>query len=194
MGADTLPGTISRVLPTSMPTITQGPVILRPFETRDVPLVMSVASDPLIPLITTVPTTGTPEDAAAFIRRQHDRLPAGAGYSFAIADAATDEAVGQIGLWVKEVEGYGRASVGYWVAPQFRRHGYAASALRALTTWAVDLDGVHRLQLFVEPWNEGSWRAAESCGYQREGLLRGWERVGAEYKDVYVYSLLPARA
>jgi [ribosomal protein S5]-alanine N-acetyltransferase len=59
-----------------------------------------------------------------------------------------------------------------------------------LTEWASSLGGLHRLQLFVEPWNKGSWRAAEGCGFQREGLLRSWERVGDQYNDMYVYSCL----
>ena len=84
----------------------------------------------------------------------------------------------------------GRATTGYWVASQFRRRGYARAALTALTRWAFTLDDVERLQLHVEPWNEGSWRAAEACGYQREGLLRSWERVGDERKDMFVYSIV----
>ena len=152
-------------------------------------MVASVASDPLIPLVTTVPASGRSEDVAAYIRRQHDRLGEGAGYSFAIADSLTDEAVGQIGLWTREVR-LGRASIGYWVAPQFRRRGYARAALATVTRWASTLDGIHRLQLFVEPWNEGSWRAAKACGFEREGLLRSWERVGDEYRDMYAYSRL----
>jgi len=73
---------------------------------------------------------------------------------------------------------------------QDRRRGYARVALQALTTWALTHPEVQRLQLFVEPWNQGSWRAAEACGYQREGLLRGWERVGDNRKDMYAYSVV----
>lgn len=47
------------------------------------------------------------------------------------------------------------------------------------------------MELYVEPWNEGSWRAAERIGYAREGLLRSWQRVGDERRDMYMYSLLP---
>ncbi|WP_223164241.1 GNAT family N-acetyltransferase [Nocardioides mesophilus] len=54
------------------------------------------------------------------------------------------------------------------------------------------MEDIHRVQLFVEPWNAGSWRAAEACGYDREGLLRGWELVGDQYKDMYVYSRVKA--
>lgn len=172
-----------------MPRLTRGDVALRAFEDRDVALVRSVADDPLIPLITTVPRSGSRDDALAFIARQHDRLTTGTGYSFAIAEARTDEAVGSIGLWLRDVD-EGRVSTGYWVAPQFRGRGFAVAALQALTSWALTLPGVDRVQLYVEPWNEGSWRAAERCGYQREGVLRSWQRVGAERKDMYMYSIL----
>ncbi len=178
------------MLPSSMPTLTSPLVVLRPFERRDAALVAAAAGDPLVPLITTVPSSGGDEDVQAYIARQHDRLPSGVGYSFAIADAHSDEAVGQIGLWTGEVD-RGRASIGYWIGPAFRRRGYATAALRTLTEWALSLEDVHRLQLFVEPWNEASWRAAEAAGYQREGLLRRWERVGDELKDMYAYSLIP---
>lgn len=177
------------VLPPDMPRLSAGPVVLRGFEDRDAGLVRSVADDPLIPLITTVPTSGAPRDAIAFIERQRDRLVTGVGYSFAIADADTDEAVGQIGLWLPEIA-EGRATTGYWIGSPFRRRGYLRAALHALTTWALSLEEVKRLQLYVEPWNEGSWRAAEACGYQREGLLRSWQLVGDERKDMYVYSAL----
>ena len=177
------------MLPRALPRLRQGGVLLRAFEDRDVALVQSVADDPLIPLITTVPTSGSRDDALAFIARQHERLATGAGYSFAIADAQTDRAVGSIGLWLRDLD-EGRASTGYWVAPEFRRRGFGAAALRALTSWALTLEGIDRLQLYVEPWNEGSWRAAESCGYQREGVLRSWQKVGGERKDMYSYSIL----
>lgn len=177
------------MLPQTMPVLRHGAVVLRPFRDADASLVMSVASDPLIPLITTVPTSGRLEDALAYIERQHDRLRTGAGYSFAIADARTDGAVGQIGLWLRSIA-QGRASIGYWVAPQFRGRGAARDALAALVGWAWTIDEMARLELYVEPWNEASWRTAERCGFQREGLLRSWQQVGDERRDMFMYSLL----
>jgi ribosomal-protein-alanine N-acetyltransferase len=177
------------VLPASLPRLARPPVVLRAFEPADADLVLSVATDPLIPLVTTVPTSGTRPDALGYIERQHERLHSGVGYSFAIADAGTDEAVGQIGLWTGELD-TGRATAGYWVGPAHRRRGYLTAALAALTQWALSLDEVRRLQLFVEPWNEGSWRAAEACGYEREGLLRSWQQVGDERRDMFVYSVV----
>lgn len=164
-------------LPTRLPRIPRPPVTLRSFRTEDAPVVAAASHDPLIPLITTVPTTDDAKELQAYIERQHDRLRTGRGYSFAIADSTSDEAVGQIGLWTSDAAA-GRATIGYWVAPGRRRRGYARAALTALTEWAFSLSPIARVQLLVEPWNEGSWRAAEACGYQREGLLRSWQLVG----------------
>jgi ribosomal-protein-alanine N-acetyltransferase len=175
-----------------MPRLANDRVVLRAFENRDAALIASAATDPHIPLITSVPSSNTHDEVRAYLERQHQRLPAGVGYSFAIADACNDEAVGQIGLWTRDLP-EGRVSVGYWIGPGFRRRGYAKEALRVLTDWAITFDEIHRVQLFVEPWNEGSWRAAQACGYEREGLLRRCERVGDDLKDMYVYSLTPPR-
>lgn len=176
-------------LPTLLPVLHRPPVTLRAFEDRDAPVVAAASRDPLIPLITTVPSTDAAEDLRAYIGRQHDRLKSGHGYSFAVADVASGEAVGQIGLWTLDAAA-GRATTGYWIAPESRRRGYARAALAAVTDWAFTIDEIARVQLHVEPWNEASWRAAESCGYQREGLLRSWQLIGDERKDMYVYSVV----
>ncbi|WP_205859543.1 GNAT family N-acetyltransferase [Phycicoccus flavus] len=136
--------------------------------------------------------TPTPEAVAAYLARQHGRTAQGQGYSFAVADRASDEAVGGIGLWTGEID-TGRASTGYWVAPPVRGRGYVTDALRTLVGWASGLPEVERLQLFVEPWNEASARAAVAAGFEREGLLRSWQRVGGSRRDMVVYGLLPRR-
>lgn len=162
---------------------------LRPWEAADVPVVRDASRDPLIPLITTVPAAGSDAGALAFVERQHRRLAEGSGYSFAIAAAASNVAVGQIGLWLKNQQ-QGRASIGYWIAPGHRRRGAASAALAAVSSWGLRQPGIHRLELYVEPWNEGSWRTAERNGYAREGLLRSWQDVGGERRDMYMYSRL----
>ncbi|MGX7698411.1 GNAT family N-acetyltransferase [Gordonia polyisoprenivorans] len=166
--------------------------MLRDFSEADLSLVQSVASDPLIPLITTIPASGSHDDGLAFIYRQRGRVATGEGYSFAIADHGTGEAVGQIGLWLPDIKD-GRADIGYWIAARYRRRGYLTRALECLTSWAIDLDDIHRLQMKVEPGNEGSWRAAQRCGFQREGLLRSWQTIGDSRKDLYMYSVVATR-
>lgn len=171
------------------PQLLAGRYRLREFSLNDVDLIRRAGSDPMIPLITTVPSAPNHEQAMAFIQRQHQRLHEQTGYSLAIAEAKTNMAVGQIGLWLNQ-QSNGIASIGYWVDPQRRGEGIAASALKAISVWGLQLPGIHRLELYVEPWNAASWRTAETCGYQREGLLRSWRQIGSERKDLYMYSLL----
>lgn len=110
-----------------------------------------------------------------------------------VQEASHDpRAVGLIGLFFSAGAG-ARASIGYWIIDSQRRRGYAAEALDVLTTWALHHVDVDRLELYVEPWNTGSWRAAEHAGYAREGLLRAWERIDGTPRDMYMYSRLTLR-
>jgi RimJ/RimL family protein N-acetyltransferase len=175
----------------TMPTLAAGEFVLRAFDFDDAPMVREASTDPFIPLITTVPPNGSTEEIRAFIERQHGRSATGVGYSFAIAERDTDRAVGQIGLWLDNVR-HGRASIGYWIVASQRRRGIAATALRAITEWGLRLPEVARVELYVEPWNTGSLRTAELVGYQREGLLRGWQEVDGERRDMFMYARLRA--
>lgn len=167
------------------PTLRGDGVVLRPFDGTDIDVVLAACRDPFIPLITSVPAGGDRAAAHAWIDLQAARLRRGWGHSFAIADAASGRAVGQIGLWTHRV-GPDRATIGYWVAREHRRRGYVGRALATIAHWALVDRELPRVELYVEPWNEGSWRAAERAGFRREGLLRGWERVGGELKDMYM--------
>jgi [ribosomal protein S5]-alanine N-acetyltransferase len=172
-----------------VPTLAAGPFRLRPFELTDIEVVREASNDPLIPLITTVPAAFTEHEGRRFIERQRNRAEQGTGYSFAIADAVTDRAVGQAGLWLRDIID-GRASVGYWVASSARGRGAAGFAVVTLVRWAHQELGIPRLQLYVEPWNMASIRTAERAGFHREGLLRSWQEVGDERKDMFMYARL----
>lgn len=169
-----------------LPRLDAGPYTLREWAVSDVAAVQEAATDPYIVAVTTVPSPCSTNEALAFVERQWSRLASGAGYSFAVADS-TNRTVGQIGLWVRDLDA-GRAELGYWTVPSATGRGVATHALGALSDWAQRELRIPRLQLFVEPWNTGSTKTAERCGYQREGLLRSWQEISGERRDLYVYS------
>jgi RimJ/RimL family protein N-acetyltransferase len=175
--------------PLSVPRLDAGPFVLRAFTLDDVGVVREASADPHIPLITTVPAVFTADDGRRFIERQWSRAERGTGYSFAIADAETGRAVGQAGLWLKDAA-EGRASVGYWVAGSARGRGTAACAVRALARWGHGELRIPRIELQVEPWNVASIRTAELAGFRREGLMRGWQEIGGERRDLLLYARL----
>jgi RimJ/RimL family protein N-acetyltransferase len=174
----------------TVPTLAAGSFQLRPFTLADIDTVREASSDPHIPLITTVPAAFTEDEGRRFIERQWSRAVQGTGYSFAIADADAGRAVGQIGLWLKDLS-EGRASAGYWVVRSARGRRAAGRALQALALWALDELQIPRVELYVEPWNTASVMTAERAGFQREGLLRSWQEVGGTRRDMYMYARLP---
>ncbi|MFI5723001.1 GNAT family N-acetyltransferase [Streptomyces cyaneofuscatus] len=189
-GTDADTDTAPRPAPLTVPSMSAGPdFVLRPWEMSDLPLIREAAQDPYIPLITTVPPRYSDRAAEEFVRRQWDRAATGAGYPFAIVRSRDRRPVGAIGLWLRDLP-EGRASIGYWMVPYGRGQGVTRAALRTVTGWALRDLGIPRLQLFIEPWNTASARIAVDVGYRHEGLLRGWQQVGDERRDMAVYGLL----
>jgi RimJ/RimL family protein N-acetyltransferase len=161
-------------------------IVLRAFGPADVAMLRDLATDPYLSLIGSLPANASESEALAFIDRQHERLTRGAGYSFCVADEA-GAAVGTAGLWVAQLT-FGRASAGYSVAPFARGRGIAARALRALTVFGWTLPELFRIELYVESWNTGSVRTAETAGYVREGLLRSHQPIGDRRADMLLYA------
>jgi ribosomal-protein-alanine N-acetyltransferase len=164
-----------------------GGVVLRRAREDDVAMARELATDEYVPTIGTLPPHADEAEALAWIRRQHSRYDEGAGFSFAIAEAETDAAVGQCGLWLREL-GEGRATAGYSVVPSARGRGFAADALAAVTAFGWTVPGLFRIALYIEPWNAGSVRTAERAGYAREGLLRSHQEIGGVRRDMLLYA------
>ncbi|SOD63056.1 Protein N-acetyltransferase, RimJ/RimL family [Streptomyces zhaozhouensis] len=175
--------------PLALPELAaHGGLTLRSWGLSDLELVREASEDDYIPLITTVPCPFSEPEGVAFVERQWGRVASGAGYPFVIVESG-GRPVGNVGLWVKDLS-QGRASLGYWIVKSARGRGAAGSALVAVARWALLDLRIPRLELYVEPWNTASVRTAERSGFRREGLLRGWQQVGAERRDMFIYSLL----
>jgi ribosomal-protein-alanine N-acetyltransferase len=153
-----------------------GPVVLRAFQPADLPMARELSTDPYAPSIGTMPASATDTEVADWIDRQRNRWAEGAGFSFAVAEAATGRAVGSVGLWLRQLP-EGRATAGYFIAPSARGSGLAAAALRAVTAFGWTIPQLHRIGLHIEPWNTPSVRTAENAGYRREGLLRSHTEI-----------------
>lgn len=166
-----------------------GSVRLRKFDDQDAAMALDLSQDPYVPNIGTLPACATEEEALLWVERQRQRYADGTGFSFAIADLSTDRALGGIGLWVKNLE-EGRATAGYSVAARERGNNFASAALTALTQFAWTLPQLHRIELYIEPWNTASIRVAERAGYVREGLLRSHQSIGGSRRDMILYAAI----
>lgn len=167
-----------------------GDLELRPWSlsTADLGLVQEASTDDLIPM-NTVSATFSREAATRFIERQWRLAADRTGYPMVIVRRRDNTSLGSIGLWLKDID-EGRASLGYWVVRCARGHGVAAHALAAVATWALEELHIPRLELYVEPWNRASIRTAERAGFECEGLLRSWQKIGDRRRDMFMYARL----
>jgi hypothetical protein len=66
--------------------VAYGPVVLRQFTARDVPMAQELSADPYVPLVGTRPANASREEARDWVDRQRGRWAEGAGSSAARCD------------------------------------------------------------------------------------------------------------
>ncbi|MCW2876067.1 MAG: Acetyltransferase including N-acetylase of ribosomal protein-like protein [Sphaerisporangium sp.] len=151
--------------------IPAGPIVLREHVKTDADAITRGCADPeIVKYIPTVPVPYTLDDALAYVTELAPSDWSRGGASFAIADAATDEWLGNIGVKPLDVRGAGE--IGYLLAPWARGRSVASTAARALAEWAF-AQGVHRVELVANVENIASQRVAMAAGFRREGVQRG---------------------
>lgn len=104
---------------------------------------------------------------------------------------AEDAAGGPVALVSWRREDGCRVVIGFVVFRAARRRGYATELVRGLCEFALRLPDVHRVQAFCDVENDGSSRAMEKAGMQREGVLRRWAvhpNLGPEPRDVICFA------
>jgi [ribosomal protein S5]-alanine N-acetyltransferase len=146
-----------------------------------------------------------PDAAARWIAAQEERRAGGAGISLAIADAASREALGCVGLWFRPTAGVApsgddrgaglvdepdarMAGIGYWVIERAQRRGLASAAVALVAHWALAEVGLVRVEALVELSNVASRRVLDRAGFAREGRLAAYLAVPEGRADAYIYS------
>jgi [ribosomal protein S5]-alanine N-acetyltransferase len=175
------------------PPLTEGAVVLRPWTPDDVPFVVQACQDPLISRNSpNIPFPYAEADAVGWFKSHEPNRLAGRALNLAVVHAETGNQLGAIRIGELDMTQL-TASIGYWLAPEARGHGYMTSATRALARWAIDELGIARLELTTEPGNVASQRVAERCGFRLEGRLRSHMLIqrSGERRDSLLYSLLP---
>ena len=172
------------------PPLTDGTVLLRPWTDADVPAVAEACRDPEITRwIDDIPAPYTRADARAYVAACRRGWKDGSLWAFAVVDTSSGKVVGSCGIGWQD-DPHGVAEIGYWVRPGHRGRGIATRAVRLASEWAFEEGGVQRLQLRADELNTASQRVAERAGFQREGLLRGYQVVKGVRRDMLMYSLL----
>jgi len=166
------------------PSLTDGVVILRPPDERDLEAIELGIHDPDV-----VRWFGRPSGSAAEVLALNRSRWARGSPTLSICEAG-EVCIGHV--WVNlgakdPAIGY----LGYWLLPAARGRGLATRAVRLISGWALRELGIDRLQLHAEPANEPSHGVAERSGFRRVGMIPGNGAIDGRSVDQVVFELPP---
>ena len=78
---------------------------------------------------------------------------------------------------------FARATLGYWVAAEFRGRGLATRAVAAVAELAFGELGLHRLEAATLVDNVASQRVLEKNGFARIGLAPRYLHIAGAWRD-----------
>jgi ribosomal-protein-alanine N-acetyltransferase len=159
--------------------------VLRPWQASDAPAVAEAFAEPSIRQWHV--RSLTEDEARVWVDSWAGQWSQESGASWAIADASS--LLGQVGLRRLHLTD-GLAAVSYWVMPDARGRGVATRALGALTGWAFEQLGLHRLELTHSTVNPVSCRVAASAGFRLEGTKRQEGLHADGWHDMHLHARL----
>jgi len=77
----------------------------------------------------------------------------------------------------------GVGEIGFFIHPTYWGRGFATEAAKSVVKWAFTKGGAHRLQGSCWTKNKASIRVMEKMRFRREGILRGYAKVGKRLQN-----------
>jgi RimJ/RimL family protein N-acetyltransferase len=149
------------------PELPAGDLLLRPWAAADADALLVAYTDPAIQHWHGR-TVESRQEAEALIAQYNQGWQAETAASWAITDPAV---LGRVAFRIIDLD-EGTAEIAYWVTAAARGRGAAVQAVNALSSWALDDLGLHRLDLLHAVANTASCRVADKAGYAYEATLR----------------------
>jgi ribosomal-protein-alanine N-acetyltransferase len=82
------------------------------------------------------------------------------------------------------------ATLGYWIGAPYARQGYMTAAVRLVVDFAFRNLGLHRVEAGCLPDNAPSIGLLRKCGFEHEGLARGYLKIAGEWRDHLLFARL----
>jgi RimJ/RimL family protein N-acetyltransferase len=161
------------VVPLPRPYLSDGLVVVRPFEPDDAEAVFHACQDPLIQQCCYfVPSPYTLEDARGFMAEAQLALTLGTTAHCAVCDAASGQLLGAVNLVHYPEREAGE--LGLWIVPEARGRDVGSAALSLTIRYAFEEVGLERVEGMIETPNTASQGLVRKLGFTREGVLRGY--------------------
>ena len=166
-------------------------LIIRPWEPRDREAFRALATDPLVIRYMTMDGhTWSEQEVDAWLARQGRQYTEDGVCMGAMVRKEDDRIIGIAGI--QRLGTTGDWEIGYWLAPDCWRKGYAVEAARALVDHAFAAMNLPRVTACAHPDNERSIAVMKKLGMHDGGIKTGVE-LGHRMPEIVVsYHVLPS--
>jgi len=143
-----------------------------------------------------LPQPFTVEDARFWLKDMAEQASAGTRFNWCVADAGTDQGLGNLTLFGIHTRGEVRdAEVGFWMHPEAQGRGVMSEAVQAVARWyfaPADDGGFGGRRLFIRTaaTNAAARRTAEKAGFRHVGTERAAFQIATRVDDKVTYDLL----
>jgi RimJ/RimL family protein N-acetyltransferase len=128
-------------------------------------------------------------DSEEVVRRAAVKFQAREDFMLLLWDRASGELVGGSGMHRIDWE-IPAVEIGYWVRTSMSGRGYITEAVNAITHFAFDTIGAHRVEIRCDEQNVRSAAVARRAGFVLEGVLHNDRRnhVTLELRNTMVFA------
>ncbi len=169
------------------PTLTDGVVTLDSYQLSDVETHLAGDDSENQKWLNDSQASSIETVTLAICNWRHDWQTEAPRRTWAIRDPSTRALLGGCEIRIND-DAVGELS--YWIFPQHRGHGYAASAVRLVVTYAFAQLGIERTEIQFEVDNSASRGVARRAGFVEEGILRKKFSRGGQRRDLVMTSRL----
>jgi RimJ/RimL family protein N-acetyltransferase len=170
-------------------------LVIRCYEPEDAPLLKAAVDQSIEHLLPWMPWARfepqTLDEKVELCRTFRGQFDLDDNYVYAIFTPDETEQLGGSGFHKRANEG--SLEIGYWVSSGAVGQGIATEATAVQTRAALELCGIDRVDIQVEPRNERSLAIPRRLGFTEEGTLRRRLDPGGEdepHRDSVVFSML----
>jgi len=170
-------------------------LVIRCYEPEDAPLLKAAVDQSIEHLLPWMPWARfepqTLDEKVELCRTFRGQFDLDDNYVYAIFTPDETEQLGGSGFHKRANEG--SLEIGYWVSSGAVGQGIATEATAVQTRAALELCGIDRVDIQVEPRNERSLAIPRRLGFTEEGTLRRRLDPGGDdepHRDSVVFSML----
>ncbi len=166
-------------------------LILRSFRDEDLETFLRYRNDPLVAEYQGWSIPYSREKGLAFLAQMASATPGTAGqwYQIALEVKSTGAMIGDCAFGLLD-EDPQQAEIGFSLAREYQRMGYAAEAVTALLGYLFETLGLHRVRAICDEENSASARLMERVGMRQEAHFIENLYFKGRWSSEYWYAML----